>query len=69
MQKIRNVSPSERFVEPAGGERDIVVTTSVRCMCVRCPLSMRACVRPDLSELSLVHLCMDFKIIWHSCFT
>ena len=28
------------FVEPACGEREIVVTTSVRCTCVR-----RACVR------------------------
>ena len=26
-----------------------------------------ACVCPDLSGLILLHLCMDFKIICHSC--
>ena len=31
------------FVEPACGERDIVVTLSVRCMCVHCAV----CVRPS----------------------
>ena len=25
------------------------------------------CILPDLSGLLLVHLCVDFKIIWHSC--
>ena len=30
------------FVKPTCGERDIVVTISVRCMCVHC-----ACVRPS----------------------
>ena len=42
------------IVEPAYGERDIVVTISVR-----------ACVRPDLSGRSHLHLCMNFTIIWH----
>ena len=46
-KKIRNRFESVTFyefiVEPAEGERDIVVTTLVRCMCVR------ACVRLDLS--------------------
>ena len=37
------------FVEPAYGERDIVVTTSVRCMYVRCTCVRAICVRPDLS--------------------
>ena len=29
--------------------------------------SVCACIRPDLSKPKLVYLCMDFKIIWHSC--
>ena len=55
------------FVEPACGERDIVVTTSVWCMCVRCAVCVRACVRPDLSGPYLVYLCMTFKTIWYNC--
>ena len=35
------------FVEPSCGEQDIVVTTSVRCMCVRA-LCVRTCVRPSV---------------------
>ena len=50
------------FVKPTYGEREIVVTTSGLCMCV-----LHACVCLDLSGPKLVHLCMDFKIIWHSC--
>ena len=43
--KFRNI-----FVEPACGERDIVVTTSVRCMCVvRSCVVLHATVHPDLS--------------------
>ena len=25
------------------------------------------CAHPDLSGPKLVYLCMDFKILWHSC--
>ena len=38
------------FVEPACFDRDIIVATSVRCMCVVC-VCIRcrcACIRPDL---------------------
>ena len=44
------------FIEPACGERDIIATTSVRCMCLQA-----LCVRSDLSGSYLEHLCMDVK--------
>ena len=53
------------IVEPACGERDIVVTISVRCMSMRACVG-RACIRPNLPGLSLLYLCINFKIIWHS---
>ena len=38
------------IVEPACGERDILVTTSVRCVCVvRACMRCVLCVHPDLS--------------------
>ena len=49
-------------MEPPCGERDIVVTTSVWCMCV-----VGVCFHPDYSEPLLVYLFKYFKIIWHSC--
>ena len=50
------------FVQLVCSERNIVVTTSVRCMCL-CACVVCACVHPDtcMSE-PLVHLGMDFKI-------
>ena len=57
-------SLNDSFGEPACGERYIVVTTSVRCKAVCC-----ACVvRADLPGPKLLNLCMNFKIIGHSCF-
>ena len=50
------------FVEPTCGERGIVVTTSVQCMCV-----VHVCIRLEFSGPQLVHLRMDFKIICHIC--
>ena len=51
------------FVKPACGERDRVVTASVWNLCIHC-----ACIRLDLPGLYFVALCMDFELIWHSCF-
>ena len=39
------------FVEPACVDRDIIVTTSVRCMCVRFACLRCACDRPKFSGL------------------
>ena len=48
------------IVGPTCGERDIVVTTSVRCMCdVRCA-SVRICSGHNL----YIYAC---SIIWHRC--
>ena len=55
------------FVEPACGERDKVITTSARCMRVGECVVCSACIRPDLFRPKLIHLYMDFRIIWHSC--
>lgn len=57
------------FVQPACEERDIVVIQLqfTVCACVRASV-VRACIRPDLSRPQLVYLCMDFNIIWHTCF-
>ena len=59
------------LVKPACGERDIVVTISFQCMCVHCARERYACVRPsvppDLFGTWLLHLCMNFTIICHSC--
>ena len=49
------------IVEPACIEGDIVVTISVRCMCIVHPSGF---VRAIPSALIL---CMDFKIFLHSC--
>ena len=57
--RVYSSMASAVFVGPACGEWDIVVTIPGQCMC------MREC--PDLSRPLLLHLCMDFKIIWHSC--
>ena len=55
---------SHLLVKPACGERDIVVTTSVWCVCRAC---IGACIHQDLYGPLLEHLCMDFTVIWHSC--
>ena len=50
------------FVEPACGERDIVVTFSVRCMCVRC-----ACVSSGFVRAETCTFMHEFyKRNWHS---
>ena len=49
------------FVVSACGEQDVIITTSVRCMCVL------PSVRQDLSGPYILHLRIDFKIIWHGC--
>ena len=57
--------PEIIFVGTACSEQNIVVTTSVLCMCLRCALvcaSVRICPGHNL------HICSDIKIMWHSCF-
>ena len=51
------------FVEPACGERDIVVTISVRCTCMFC-----SCLRPPGFVRAITSTFMhEFQNIWHSC--
>ena len=54
------------FVKPARGERDIVFSITVWCMWVHVCVCASIC--EDLSRPQLLHLCLDFKIIWHSFF-
>ena len=49
------------LLSPLAVKRDIAVTILRRCMCVH--MCAGACIRPDLSESLLLHLCMDFQII------
>ena len=59
------------FVEPASGERDIeqvynFISVYAFALCIRVCV-VHLFIFFWAITCTFVHLCMDFKIIWHSC--
>ena len=48
------------FVQPAYGEQDIEITTSVWCLCLRRACLLSVCFHPDLYGSYLLHLWLLF---------